>query len=280
MDMPKYKTSKIKTTDDAIIEYVHIKGNGTPIILISGAGDGLNTVGKFPNPYILAKMFKKYAEKHSLIIMSRREPIPKGFTVRDFARDYIWAMDELKIDKAHIETNSGGGPIGQWIAIDYPNRVRSLVLGATMAYVDEKLNGILLQWLEWSKESQWYKLNIDSTIKTYTPNYYDKYRWAFPFLHLLPKPKNPDRIIKIFEGLLTFDNRYYLGKIRCPTLVIGGDVDEVTNIELQKEMANLIPNAKQVIISGVGHGANQEAKKEHEMNVLSFYDEVDANIII
>ncbi len=280
MSMPKYKTSKIQTTDNAIIEYVHIKGDGTPIILIPGAGDGLNTVGKFPNPYILAKMFKKYANKHNLIIMSRREPIPEGFTVRDFASDFIWAMDELKIDKAHIETNSGGGPIGQWIAIDFPNRIRSLVLGETMAHVDEKLNRILLQWLEWSKEGKWYKLHIDSIIKTYTPKYYGKYRWVFPFLHLLPNPKNPNRVIRIFEGLLNLDNRSYLGKIKCPTLVIGGDVDEVTSPELQKEMANLIPNAKQVIISGVGHAGNQEANKEHEMNVLSFYDEVDKIFII
>ena len=211
--------------------------------------------------------------------MSRREPIPEGFTVKDFASDFIWAMNELKIDKAHVETNSGGGPIGQWVAIDFPHRISSLVLGATTAHVDEELNRILLQWSQWSKEGQWYKLNVDSIIKTYTPKYYGKYKWAFPLFHLIPKPKNPDRMIRLFEGLLNFDNRPYLDRIKCPTLVIGGDVDEVTRPELQKEMVDLIPNAKQVIISGVGHGENQEANKEHEINVLSFFDEVDGSII-
>ena len=200
--------------------------------------------------------------------------------MEDFSRDYIWAMDELKIAKAHIEANSGGGPIGQWMAINHPDRIKSLVLEATMAHVDEGLKRILVQWLEWSKKGEWYKLNIDSIKKTYTPKYYFNYQCAFPLFHLLPKPKNPNRMVRILEGLLDLDNRPYLNRIKCPTLVIGGDADEVTRPELQKEMADLIPNAKQVIISGVGHGANQEARKEHEMNVLSFYDEVDGEIAL
>ncbi|HZJ57742.1 MAG TPA: alpha/beta hydrolase [Clostridia bacterium] len=275
MGTPKYKVSRIKTIDDAVIEYVHIKGDGTPIILIPGAGDGLSMVGKFPNPYTLARMFKGYAIKHNIIIMSRREPIPKGYTVRDHARDYIWAMDELGIDKAHIETNSAGGPIGQWIAIDAPDRVRSLVLGASMAHTDRHLNVILRQWIEWSKDGEWYKLNLDSTIRTYTPRYYRKYRWLFPLLRLLPKPNNPKRVVRIFEGLLDFDNKPYLNKITCPTLVIGGDADEITSLKLQTEMARLIPDSKQIIIPGVGHGASQEANREHEEKVLLFYENVD-----
>ncbi len=53
MGMPNYKSLKLKTKDNAIVEYVHIEGDGTPVILIPGAGDGLNTVGKFPYPYTL-----------------------------------------------------------------------------------------------------------------------------------------------------------------------------------------------------------------------------------
>jgi len=271
---PKYEVLKLKTEDNAVIEFVHIKGDGTPIILIPGAGDGLNTVGKFPYPYVLARMYKRYTDKHSVTIISRREPIPEGFTVRDFAKDYIRVMDELEIDMAHIETNSGGGPVGQWMAIDSPDRVRSLVLGATMAHVDDSLKRILIQWLEWSKEGQWHKLHVDSFIKAYTQKYYNKFKWLFPMARFMPKPENPDRMIRLLEGLINMDNRPYLNKIICPALVIGGDADEVTNLELQNEMASLIPNAKQIIIPGVGHGASQEASKEHSMNVLSFFDEV------
>lgn len=50
---------------------------------------------------------------------------------------------------------------------------------------------------------------------------------------------------------------------------------------IQKEdlkMADLITGAKQVVISGVGHGENLETNKEHEMHVLSFYNEVDKSV--
>lgn len=242
MGMPKYDSCKLKMPDNAIIEYVDIKGPGTTIILIPGAGDGINTVGKFPYPYTLARMFKNYAKKHRLIIMSRREPVPKDYSVRDFAKDYLWAMDQIGIGKAHV---------------------------------DDKFRGLLQQWIDWCKSGDWYKLHVDSILKTYTPKYYGKYKWAFPLMHLMPKPKNPNRMIRIFEGLLYIDNRQYLKGIKCPTLVIGGDVDQVTRPELQKEMEELIPDARQVIIPGVGHGENQEAIKEHEVHVLSFYDEVE-----
>lgn len=43
-------------------------------------------------------------------------------------------------------------------------------------------------------------------------------------------------------------------------------------------MADLITGAKQVVISGVGHGENLETNKEHEMHVLSFYNEVDKSV--
>lgn len=183
--------------------------------------------------------------------------------------------ERIEIDKANIETNSGGGPIGQWIAIDYPEKVISLVLGETMAHVDQPFRKILNDWLEMCKNNQWYDFHIDSIVKTLTANYYGRYKWAFPLLRLMPNPKHPDRMIRILEGLLELDNRPYLHQIHCPTLVIGGDVGLLTRPEQQKEMADLIPNSKQVVIPGVGHGENQEALKEHEKHVLSFYEEVE-----
>ena len=275
MGLLKDRAIRIKTTDNAVIECLHIEGKGTPIILIPGSGDGINTVGGFPNSYMLARMYKKYSRTHDIFVISRREPIPEGFTPRDFAMDYVMVMDKLEIDKAHIETNSAGGPIGQWIAIDFPDRVISLVLGSTMVYIDNRLNEILIQWLDWIEVDQWFKLYIDSVIKSYTPRYCRKYRWVFPILRLLKKPKNPDRIKRLFKGLLEFNNMDLINKISCPALVIGGDMDEITNLGMQTDMANAISGAKQIVLQGVGHGAYQEAKKEYESNILSFYDDVN-----
>lgn len=49
------------------------------------------------------------------------------------------------------------------------------------------------------------------------------------------------------------DSRPLLGAIKCPTLVIVGDGDELTPPDLAKEIAAGIPNAKLTIVPDCGH---------------------------
>lgn len=49
------------------------------------------------------------------------------------------------------------------------------------------------------------------------------------------------------------DSRPYLPGYRCPTLVAAGRSDALTPIEVNAEMASLIPGAKYVIIENSGH---------------------------
>jgi pimeloyl-ACP methyl ester carboxylesterase len=54
------------------------------------------------------------------------------------------------------------------------------------------------------------------------------------------------------------DSRPYLPAYRCPTLVAVGRSDALTPIEVNAEMASLIPGAKYVIIENSGHLAPME----------------------
>jgi len=49
------------------------------------------------------------------------------------------------------------------------------------------------------------------------------------------------------------DSRPYLPSYRCPTIVIAGRMDALTPIEVNAEMASLIPGAKLVIVEESGH---------------------------
>src|SRR4051812_5073009 len=50
------------------------------------------------------------------------------FTLDDMARDVVGLLDALGIARAHIVGRSMGGMIGQLLALDHPERVRSLAL--------------------------------------------------------------------------------------------------------------------------------------------------------
>lgn len=276
---PKHITGKLTTPDGARIDYFDM-GSGTPVLLIPGGGDGLHTVGGPAMALALASMFKDYAAAgHRLVVMSRREPIPAGWGPREFARDYAWAMEQLHMGPAHIECNSAGGPVGQVLATGRPDLVRSLVLGETFAHCDEIIGAVLRRWIERAAAGDWYGFQVDSMVSTASPNYVRKHRWMFPFFHLdlISKPKYPARLIEVLSGLLGLDNRPLLPRIKCPTLVIGGDIDEVTHPGLQQELAELIPGARRIIMPGLAHLAGSgEGVAEHHRYVLDFLADVEA----
>jgi len=53
--------------------------------------------------------------------------------------------------------------------------------------------------------------------------------------------------------MLRMDSRPLLATVRCPTLVLVGDGDELTPPELSKEICAGIPGARLVVVPGCGH---------------------------
>ena len=51
-----------------------------------------------------------------------------------------------------------------------------------------------------------------------------------------------------------------LDRITCPTLVIGGDSDNVVGRNSSEEMAERIKDSILVVYEGLGHGAYEETK--------------------
>jgi len=55
------------------------------------------------------------------------------------------------------------------------------------------------------------------------------------------------------------DSRPGLGAIRCPTLALVGEQDEITPPDHAREMADAIPGARLAVIAGAGHASTLEA---------------------
>jgi pimeloyl-ACP methyl ester carboxylesterase len=54
------------------------------------------------------------------------------------------------------------------------------------------------------------------------------------------------------------DARTHLPRLRCPTLVMCGDADQLAPLECSQEIASLVPQAQLVVVPGCGHMLTME----------------------
>lgn len=100
------------------------KGQGEPFILLHGNGQNCDY---FKNQI---DEFSKYYHVYGLDTRGHGKT-PRGyapFTIRQFAKDLLYFMDEHKISKAHLLGFSDGGNIAMVFALHYPDRVNRLIL--------------------------------------------------------------------------------------------------------------------------------------------------------
>ncbi len=252
----RYHTGVVPLPDGAQMPYLRLGTGSLPLLVIPGAGDGMATAHEAARR--LAWFFRSRRHDYHLLYLSRRQPIPRHFTIEQHADDYAWALDHLQQPPLFVECNSAGGPIGQWLAVKRPDWVRGLILSVTLHYANDHFRHVVGYWADLARQQQWAELNWSSVEHTFRPQTMARFRPFRAALRLVPKPRDPHRIVHIFEELLHLDQRALVAQITCPTLVIGGEQDRVIDAAVQRDMAARIPNSHLVLYPAYGHGNDQE----------------------
>lgn len=246
-------------------------GSGEPLILLMGLG----APGSKWAPHIAAyeKHFHVYAPDNRGAGQSDK-PVSYAYTIEDMAKDTIGLMDALHIESAHFNGISMGGAIAQYIAIHYPERVRSLVLTNTFSHccvsfrrsieilrdacgqLDPITSGRLTQWMIYAQpfqeEHEDYMLEAELSDMAY------------------PYPMPGYAFKAQCNAILGFDVRADLPKIQAPTLVAGGDKDLFVPVSVSQEMCKAIPNAELYMAKDGGHVQHWEQLEAYNQVSLDF----------
>lgn len=67
----------------------------------------------------------------------------------------------------------------------------------------------------------------------------------------------PESLVDAFQAIAAFDMRERLGQVKQPTLVVGGEYE--TNLDTQRELAGLLPDATMAVLPGTNHLAPAES---------------------
>ncbi|HSH35308.1 alpha/beta hydrolase [Schnuerera sp.] len=251
----------------ADMDYVTFGRGQKAFIIIPGLGDGLKTVRG--TKVLLSRMYRLFAKEYKVYVFSRKNSIEEGYSIRDMAEDQKIAMENLGIKNAHIMGVSQGGMISQYLAIDYPEMVDKLVIGVSISKQNDTIQKVIRNWITLAENNDYRNLIIDTMEKTFTEDKLKKYRIFYPIITRVGKPKDFKRFIVQANACLNHNAYDELDKIKCSTLVIGGDSDKVVGENASREMAERINDSKLILYRGLGHGAYEEAEDFNQI-VLKF----------
>ena len=246
---------KIGQTD---MDYIRFGTGDKILVILPGLGDGLQTVNGTALP--MAFMYRMFAAEFTVYAFSRKNAIAPGYTTRDMARDLAEAMDILDIRKADILGVSMGGMIAQHLAIDYPEKIRKLILTVTAARPNPVLTESVTEWTALAKKGDHGALMDSNLRRIYSAAYYRKNGWMAPLVGKLTKPASYDRFFLQADACMKHDAYENLHRIQAPTLVIGGEKDIVLGPEAAAEIAERIPGAELRLYEQWGHGLYEEEK--------------------
>jgi pimeloyl-ACP methyl ester carboxylesterase len=118
------------TTPDGVglCATIHRGGPGVPLLLIAGTGYGGAT---WPRDTIDALRAPRTIVTFDHRGTGRSGSSPGPYSTRQFAADAATVIEGLAQGPVHVLGHSMGGRVAQWVAIDRPDLVASLILAST-----------------------------------------------------------------------------------------------------------------------------------------------------
>jgi len=252
--------------------YYEDYGKGEPLLLIAGWGTDLSCwlpqIPEFSTKYRVIAFDNRGA--------GRTDAPDEPYSFRMMADDAVGLLDALGIGKAHILGMSMGGCIAQEMAIEHPERTRSLILAATTAApgASPMLMNTLTAWTAAMKEGVSPKTMARMQLPyVVTSKFFDQPEMVALFVDAMAvNPCQPRAYAcqRQTEASAAQDTRARLKRIAAPTLVLAGREDIMLPVRHSEQLAALIPGAKLVVLEGGAHGFSLEIADKFNRAVLEF----------
>lgn len=262
-----------KAIVNGINMYYEVHGQGEPLILIMGSFGSLEAWS------LQIHAFQKHYE---VIVFDNRgigrtDKSPEPYSIATMADDTVSLMDHLGIDKAHVLGMSLGGPVAQDIAINYPQRVKRLVLICSFAVSDgTNLHTDMIKAFGAEEGRQQVDLRgIDflEIMKTTVSLAFNDKLLRDSLLAQAEswfKQFDIEGFVRQWEAVASYNALDRLNRIEARTLVLTGTEDRIINPHSSEVIAGLIPNSRLVKIEDGSHAFFMEMSDRFNTEVLDF----------
>lgn len=259
--------------------YYESHGKGEPLVLIPSTAFSADVWKPFQVPELSRSL--------NLIIhdprgCGRSTVSQEVYTIDQMANDVVALMDHLGVHSAHVLGHSMGGRIGLSMTLNFPGRVKSLILAASGSGPAARPGPDCIPGLTHRAVVELVEMGFEKAIRHeicgsgtfFTKDFRERYperveeffklAWAThaklsEFIHLIIARQN-------------FEATHRLGDVRVPTLVLIGDADSGRSNHLAQAevLAKRIPGAELKIFKGQSHGFFWQAPEETNGLILDW----------
>src|SRR3954452_19684865 len=252
--------------------YYEVHGEGEPLLCVMGLA---------ANTLAWALQVQAFAERHRTVIFDNRDvgqssKASEPYQIRDMAQDTLALADALELDSFHLLGYSMGGAISQEVALAAPERVRTLPLAVTYAGTGRWGETFSEVWGSRRQRPPREEHIDELMLLTLSEEFFNNeegVNYVRTMMLADPNPQPPEAFARQLEASRRHDSRDRLGSLDMPVHVIGGEYDILVPIWKQRQLAELIPEAKFTMIDRCPHGANIERAPEFNQHVLDFIAE-------
>ncbi len=196
---------------------------------------------------------------------------PSGsYTLELLAEDVISLLDALGIDRVHFVGLSLGGMIGQFLGLNHPHRLKSLVLCDTASVVPAEAQPVWQERMDKVRKKGMEALVEETLERWFTPAFFRR---------------NPPMVKLIREQILATPVTGYIGcveairrlnyldrisEIKISTLIIVGEDDPGTPVSASVAMHERMTGSTLVVLPSARHLSNVEQTDAFNAALLKF----------
>ena len=233
--------------------YYEIHGQGDPLVLIMGLRR---------NAEWWYRQIPELSRHFQVIVFDNRgagrsdKPVME-YSMQLFAQDTAALMEALDVPDAHILGVSMGGYIAQELALNYPSKVRCLVLGCTGCGGDR---AVIMSPERMEKFTANKGLKPEEILRKDMDIYFsDHYVSQYPdkieeFVEISMRHYQPaDAFFRQFDACQRHDTGNRLNQLSLPTLIMTGDDDPLVPPQNSHILKKLIAGAELSVFAGGRH---------------------------
>jgi len=229
-------------------------GDGPPLVFVHGAASD----ARMWRPQLAA-----LADEFTVVAWDepgagRSSDVPSDFGLADYSECLAALIDALNSGPAHVAGLSWGGTVALELYRHHPGLVATLILVDTYAgwkgslpeeEVRARLEGLRQMLTAPAGE-------FDPTL----PGLFggDPPAEFVPLLEAMASDVRPESMRTSLLLMAEADQRDLLPRIAVPTLLIWGELDARSPLDVARQLERAIPDTKLVVIPDVGHMSNLE----------------------